>query len=161
MIRQRRRRRTIGELMVMGLAALAILGFAAWLYGGSYLRQRTQAIQLAREADIAGPPCRSLTEAQFAAQRLKAPKATQYEDAIFARQFGHMECRALRYGGGWGTEVYPVCQFTSPVGLKVTTAKGSWFYALPPGQPATIAVPHGEPRCIAAANFTLERLMRR
>ena len=161
MAKVRRRRLTPGQKVTLGVAALAALAIPAWLFGGSYLRQRDVALSMAQEARIAGPPCPSLTRAQFKAQGLKVTKATLYEDVVFARQFGHMDCRLLRYGAGWGTEVYPVCQFTSPRTLKITTPKGEWYYALGPGQPATVGAPHGEARCVIAANFTIPKLLGR
>lgn len=151
----RRRRLTTGQKVTIGVAALVFLGFAGWLYGGDYLRQRQLAFGRAAEAEVSGPPCPQLTEAEFAARRLKAPKATNYENVIFARQFGHMDCRALRYGAGWGTATYPVCQFTSPNAVTVVTDKGKWFFAPGAGQPATVAVPRGEARCVMDSNFTL------
>jgi hypothetical protein len=151
----RTRRLTGGQRAAIAVAALVFLAFAAWLYGGSYLRQREFALGRAAEAKIDGPPCPQLTAAQFAQRGLKAPKATDYEGVVFGRQFGHMDCRTLRYGAGWGTEVYPVCQFTSPNALSVKTARGVWFFHPGPGQPATVATPHGEARCVMGSNFRL------
>ena len=151
----RRRRLTAGQKVTIGAGALIFLGFAGWLYGGDYLRQRELAFGRAAEAKVEGPPCPQLTAAQFAARRLKVRKLTNYEGVIFGRQFGHMDCRTLRYGAGWGTAIYPVCQFTSPSALSVKTEKGEWFFAPGPGQPATIAVPRGEARCVMDSNFTL------
>lgn len=151
----RRRRLTTGQKITICVAALVFLGFAGWLYGGDYLRQRQLAFGRAAEAEVSGPPCPQLTEAEFVARRLKAPKATNYENVVFARQFGHMDCRALRYGAGWGTDTYPVCQFTSPNAVTVVTDKGKWFFAPGAGQPATVAVPRGEARCVMDSNFTL------
>jgi len=151
----RRRRLTTGQKITICVAALVFLGFAGWLYGGDYLRQRQLAFGRAAEAEVSGPPCPQLTEAEFVARRLKAPKATNYENVVFARQFGHMDCRALRYGAGWGTDTYPVCQFTAPIVVTVTTDKGRWFFAPGPGKPATVAVPRGEARCVMDSNFTL------
>ena len=155
MVGVRRRRLTVGQKVAIVLAGLGFLAFAAWLYGGSYLRQREAALFRAQEAAVGGPPCPQLTAAEFAARKLKAPKATQYEGVIFARQFGHMDCSTLRYGGGWGTKTYPVCQFTSPYALRIVTPKGEWFYAPGPGQPATVGAPHGQARCVMASNFNL------
>lgn len=155
----RRGRMTTGQKITIAVAAVIGLGSSAWLVGGSYLRQRDAALNLAREADIKGPPCPELTPSDFEARGLKAPKATNYEDVIFARQFGHMDCRGVRYGGGWSSRVYPVCQFTSPNVLKVTTEQGEWYYFPGPGQPATVVTPHGKAQCVMDANFTMEKLV--
>lgn len=154
-MKPRRRKLTNGQKLAMAGGLLIFLGFAGWLYGGDYLRQRDLAFGRAAEAKVEGPPCPQQTEAEFTARKLKAPKATNYENVVFGRQFGHMDCRALRYGAGWGTETYPVCQFTSPSTLTVTTDKGRWFFAPGPGKPATVAVPRGEARCVMDSNFTL------
>ena len=137
--------------------AVGALAVALFLGGltGRYLTIRATRIADAKAWTVAGPPCPQLTEAEFTARKLKAPKTTDYEDVVFGRQFGHMDCRALRYGAGWGTETYPVCQFTSPSALTVATDKGRWFFAPGPGKPATVAVPRGEARCVMDSNFTL------
>jgi hypothetical protein len=155
----RKRRLTFGQKLLFGVAALACVAFPAWIFGGAYLRDRTEALSYAREWEIDGPPCRQVTAAQFAAEGRRLRSGAIYQDVAFARQFGHMSCASLRYGGGWSTSVYPVCQFTSPYGLKVTTDKGEWWFATERGQPATVATPHGQARCVLAANFTLERLV--
>ncbi|MDZ4370231.1 MAG: hypothetical protein U1C74_02260 [Phenylobacterium sp.] len=134
---------------------------SALIFGGSFLREREAALARARDAAIHGPPCPPLTRAEFEARTLKAPKATLYEDVVFTRQFGHMSCDALRYGTGWGTDTYPVCQFTSANVLGVRTAKGEWFYAPGPGVPATISTPHGQATCVLGARFTMDALVGR
>lgn len=155
---QRRRRLTAGQKAAIAAGALLFLGFAAWLYGGSFLRQRDFALNRAREAAVEGPPCPELSAAAFEARKLKRFKATFYEGVTFGRQFGHMDCSALRYGGGWSGETYPVCQFTGPALLQVKTDKGEWFYAPGPGNPATVATPHGQARCVMDSNFTMKKL---
>ena len=158
---ERRARRTTGQKVALAVAAVVALGLPAWMIGGSYLRQRDSALSMAGEADIRGAPCPQITRAQFTARGLKAPRATNYEDVIFARQFGHMECRGIRYGGGWSSRIYPVCQFTSPNVLKVTTGEGEWHFHPGPGQPVTVATPNGRATCVMAANFTMENLVAR
>jgi hypothetical protein len=134
----------------------ALLGaaFPAWLLGGAYLRDRDAALNRARDFAIEGPPCPSLTHDQFGALGLKAEKGVNYEDVVFYRQFGHMDCTSLRYGGGWSRRAYPVCQFTSPGAIRVTTREGDWYFAPGFGRPATVATPNGQPRCVLASNFT-------
>ena len=135
--------------------AAVMLAFSAWLLGGAYLKHRDDALALAQRFTIDGPSCPSLSRNEFLARGLKAPKGLIYEDAVFYRRFGHMECGAIRYGRGWSPAVYPVCQFTSPGALRVTTPKGDWYFEAPPGQPATLSTPHGRARCVMASNFTL------
>jgi hypothetical protein len=158
---RKRRRRTAAEKVVIAIVAVGAVGFPLGVATRDYLNNRTDALTLAREWEIYGPPCEPLTKAQFEARGLKVTKGTVYEDAQFYRQFGHMSCSGLRYGAGWGTTLYPVCQFTSPKALKVVTTKGEWYFAPGTGQPVTVAAPHGEVRCVLAANFTIKNLMRR
>ncbi|TAJ70462.1 MAG: hypothetical protein EPO51_18205 [Phenylobacterium sp.] len=160
-MRVRKRRLTNGQKVTLGVAAAIAVGLPGWFLSQSYLGKRDAALFLAREATVDGPPCPSLTKAQFEARGLKVKKATLYEGVTFARQFGHMDCRSLRYGAGWGTEVYPVCQFTSPRSLKVTTPKGEWYFDPGPGQPATVGAPHGQARCVMASNFNMKNLTSR
>jgi hypothetical protein len=155
---RKRRRRTRAEKVIIALVSLGAVGFPLGVATRGYLDNRAEALTLAREWKIDGPPCESLTRAQFQARGLKVTKGTIYEDAQFYRQFGHMSCSGLRYGAGWGTDLYPVCQFTSPKALKVVTKKGEWYFAPGAGQPVTIAAPHGDVRCVLAANFTIKAL---
>lgn len=157
----RRRRLTGGQVAVLGVAAVIALVLPTWLFGGSYLKRRDEALSLSREWAIEGAPCPELTAAEFEARGLKVRKGTVYEDVTFYRQFGHMECTGLRYGGGWSQSVYPVCQFTTPKALKVSAADGDHYFDIGAGQPATVAVPHGKVRCVLAANFTMARLIGR
>ena len=157
---RKRRRLTAGQKAVVAITAAAALALPVYVFGGAYLRDRDEALSFNSEWQIDGPPCRQVTAAQFAASGRRLKSGAIYQDVAFARQFGHLSCASLRYGGGWSTAVYPVCQFTSPHGLRVTTDKGEWWYATEPGQAATIATPHGEARCVLAANFTMKRLTR-
>jgi len=153
-----RRRLTGGQVAILGAAGVVAVGLAGWLFGGSYLKGREEALTLAREWAIDGPACPEISEAEFAAKGLKARQGTVYEGVTFYRQFGHVECTGLRYGGGWSQTVYPVCQFTSPKGLKVSAPHGDHYFEVGAGQPATVSVKDGQVRCVLAANFTMGRL---
>lgn len=150
----KRQRRTTGEKVAIGVAVALALAFPAWLVGGSLLKQRAENIALAREWSIDGHPCPQVTRAEFESRKLKAPKGTIYAEATFFRQFGHMTCSPITYDGGTGLGAYAVCQFTSPNVLRVKTKKGEWYFVPGPGQPATIATPHDEARCVLASKFT-------
>lgn len=154
----RRLRWGVGQKLILVGAGVVAVAFPAWLLGGSYLKRRGEALNLAREWTIEGPPCPVLSRDQFEARGLKVRKGTVYEGVTFYRQFGHLSCTALRYGAGWGQSTYPVCQFTTPKALKVSTDEGDWYFDIGPGQPATVAAPHGQVRCVLAANFTMARL---
>jgi hypothetical protein len=154
----RRRGLSRQQKLVFAAAGVAAAAFPLWLFGGDYLKDRSEAMSLVREWQIDGPPCRQVTAAQFAAEGRRLREGALYQDVTFVRQFGHMSCASLRYGGGWSPSVYPVCQFTSPHGVKVVTDKGEWFYVVEPGQPATVATPHGQARCVLHANFSMKIL---
>jgi hypothetical protein len=155
MVGSRRRRRSKAEIAAIALGGLAAVAFPAWLLGGSFLKHRAENIALAREWSIEGHPCPQITAEDFRTRRLKAPKGVLYENATLFRQFGHMTCSPITYDGGTGLGAYAVCQFTSPNVLRVKTRKGEWFFVPGPGQPATIATPHEEARCVLASNFRL------
>ena len=148
-------RLTRGQKITLGVAAGLAVALPAYIFGGAYLKNRTAALALAREWNIVGPPCPSLTRAQFAVQGLKVRKGLEYAGVMVSRQFGHVTCSQLRYGEGWGPASYVVCQFTSPNALRVETAKGTWYFAPGMGQPATISTPHDRARCVMASRFTL------
>ena len=124
----RRRRLTRGQKVVIAAALIPALAFPMWLFGGSYLRGRDAAISRAREATIEGPPCPSLTRAQFDARGLKAPKATLYEGVTFARRVGHMDCSILRYGGGG--------QYGCPHGVREGKGRAQGCHGIPADQPS-------------------------
>ena len=151
----RRMRLTLGQKIAIAVAASLAVALPAYVVGGAYLKDRDAALVLAREWTLDGPPCPSLTRAQFEAKGLKAPRALDYAGVTVARQFGHVTCSPLRYGDGWGLSHYVVCQFTSPNVLKVTTPKGNWYFEPGMGRPATMSTPHGLASCVLASNFRL------
>ena len=51
------------------------------------------------------------------------------------------------------TEFIPVCQFSGPSLLTVTTAKGTFYFAPGTGKPATVMTRDGVPSCVLASNF--------
>jgi hypothetical protein len=151
----RQRRLTRGQKAVFALAGGLAVALSLYVFGGAYLKDRNEALALAREWTIEGPPCPGLTREAFEAKGFKAPKSLDYSGITVSRQFGHVNCSYLRYGEGWGLGTYVVCQFTSPNVLRVETAKGEWYFAPGMGQPATISTPHDEARCVMASKFTL------
>jgi len=151
----RQRRLTRGQKVVFAISAFLGLGLSLYVFGGAYLKDRTAALALARELAVEGPPCPSLTRAEFETRGVKAGKTLDYAGVTASRQFGHVSCSQLRYGEGWSPASYVVCQFTSPNMLRVETPKGEWYFAPGMGQPATISTPHDEAFCVMASKFTL------
>ena len=150
---ERRRRRTAIEIGAITAGALVALGIPAWLFGESFLKHRAANIQLAREWSIDGTPCPTVSAADFAKRRLKAPKGLRFADIEVFRQYGHLSCSVIKDHGGAGQDDYAVCQFTAPNTLRVKTVKGEWLFAPGVGQPATVATPNGIAHCVLAAKF--------
>jgi hypothetical protein len=137
----------------MMLAALAI-GFT--VVGITSYQNRVQKIAesaaAANAAAIVGPPCPVLTKAEFDALDMKPKKLFIFNEVNFARRFGHVECNVVSDGGGTGFA--PICQFSSPSLLSVTTKDGAVTYFKPgTGKPVTVTTPGGKPKCMMAANF--------
>jgi hypothetical protein len=99
---------------------------------------------------IKGPPCPAVTAAQFRAQDMHATDAIDIGGVRMARRFGHASCNEVYGDGGRGLSTYPVCQFTSPKSLVITTKTGVYYFD-PEVGPATISVEHGTPTCVRAA----------
>ena len=131
---------------VLGLAVVGAVLFAGWS------RQHGQDIATARAWAITGPPCPTASAQAFAASAVKPRQAFEFNEVTFAHGYGHASCQQVRDDGGRGSGTHPVCQFTAPAALKVTTRKGS-FYFVPPTGPATVAVQDGVPTCVRAAWF--------
>lgn len=147
--RQRRIGRTVLVVVLVGMVAGAIA------LALMERKKRTDAIAATTAAagvsTIAGPPCPTLTAEEFAPRAAKTDKVAQFNDDTYARRSGHMDCNLVALPGV--KDPVPVCQFTSPQVIAITTAKGSWYFAPGVGQPATIQVPDEVPACVVASNF--------
>ncbi len=95
-----------------------------------------------------GPPCPVLTKAEFDALEVKPKKTFIFNEVTFDRRFGHVECNVVSDGGGTGFA--PLCQFTSPAVLKVTTKRGEFYFKTGVGKPVTVSTPGGIPKCVVA-----------
>ncbi len=144
---------TMGILrVVLILGAVALAG----VFWKAELRREAGAVAKAKAWTITGPPCPALDRKAFIASPVKASHPIEYDDVRFDRGFGHVSCDQIAYDGGRDLfSTYPVCQFTSPGMLRITTSGGE-FYFLPQNGPATVAVAHGRPTCVMASNFTTE-----
>ena len=145
--------------VLLAVAVLSTLGVASF-YGYAYFRDQQKAQARAQAFDFAGAACEALTPAEFAARRLRIRNTFAYEEVEFGRAVGHADCAALKQGV-LGLTTTPACQFTSPVALSARTSKGERFWAVKVGQPATVFIDEGEPRCVEGANFTMESLLGR
>ena len=147
------RRRPI-PVAAWALLALASLGLLTWK-----LVANIQAIQRAKIADakawkIDGPPCPTITQAQFLANHDGGIRRFDYEEVAFFRRDGHVECAPIYGPDGRAEHAYPVCQFTGPGDLMIRTPKGEWYFQPGAKQPATVSAGGGEPSCVLAAKIT-------
>jgi hypothetical protein len=152
--REYSRGRRIGVAHVIG--ALVASGAVAGLLVFNFTQHRDTNVALAKDWAINGPPCPSLTRAEFEAKGFKAPKSFDYDDLTMARKAGHASCSDIQQGGGKGMFHDQACQFTSPAALIITTKKGEFFYTPEVGQPATVYVHDGVPKCVLGGKFTLK-----
>lgn len=148
------RGRRLGVWHVIGaLTASAVVG---GLLAYNFSQHRDANVALAKDWKIDGPPCPALTKAEFTAKGYKADKVFDYDDLSMARKAGHASCSDIQQGGGKGVFHDQACQFTSPAALIITTRKGEFFYTPEVGQPATVFVHDGVPKCVLGGKFTLQ-----
>lgn len=136
-------------------AVLILLGLIGASFIPAWLKARNTAVADFAAWSVDGPPCPTVTPAQFVAERREAPKALLFSEVQFSRQYGHANCLYLHYDGGKSPETFPACQFTSPANLAVVTPKGTFHFTPGLGQPATVFVEHDQPRCVMAINKAL------
>ncbi|HEY5411197.1 MAG TPA: hypothetical protein VIJ94_10775 [Caulobacteraceae bacterium] len=119
---------------------------------GTWLQQEPANIAKATRWTVAGPPCPAVSPRALADTVVKPGGAFQYDDVTFSRAYGHVYCDEIHDDGGRGLGSHPVCQFTGPAVLKVTTPKGSFYFA-PSTGPATVAVAGDIPTCVRGGWF--------
>jgi len=100
---------------------------------------------------IAGPPCPGITPAAIARDGLQIRYSTDFNGLTVGRRFGEVSCSEIAAKGGFGVKSYPVCQFSGPDVVSVTTPKGPLFFRPGVGRKASILVENGAPRCVMAA----------
>ena len=130
---------------------LGIVAAVAILTVGKIDEQRADEAELSVWNPV-GPPCPSLSVERYTEMGLQAPQANTWGGTRFARWSGGVSCALLDAHAGLGGR--PVCQFTSPWNLVVTTPRGVYYFLPGVGKPATISVTDGLPSCVMASNFT-------
>lgn len=100
---------------------------------------------------LAGPPCPTATTAEFAHHAERAKKVFDFNGDVYARRGGHVDCNLTVVKGV--KDPVPVCQFTSPQAISVTTKKGTYYFVPGVGHPATISVANEAAACVMASNF--------
>jgi hypothetical protein len=137
-------------VLVVALSAAGLIGFNWW-------QAQHKNVGVAQAWDIQGPPCPSLSQADFEARGFRAPKTFDYDGILIGRNAGAVSCADVKQGGGKGLFIDRVCQFTSAAAITVKTPKGAGFYFTPGvGKGATIVIHDGAPRCVMASKFTLQ-----
>jgi hypothetical protein len=138
------------------IGAVVVITAGASLLTVQFVKDRNAHIATAKAWDIQGPPCPALAQAEFMAKRYTAMKTFPYDDVTIGRTAGDASCSDVRDKGGKGFGTNKVCQFTSPATLTVISPAGSWFFVPGAGQPSTLIIHKGVPRCVMASKFTLQ-----
>lgn len=146
------RRFALGHVISAVVVVTLGIGLVAFQAGKS----RDAAIAHAKDWNIQGPPCPSLTAAEFAAKHYTAKKTFPYEEVTLGRLAGDASCSDVKDDGGKGFGTDKVCQFTAPATLTVTTDKASYYFVPGVGQPSTIIIHRGVARCVMASKFTMQ-----
>ena len=149
-----------GALRRFGIAhVIGVIAVTGVVIAGAAIeiaKDRKANIAAAKAWDIQGPPCPALTQAEFTAKRYTALKTVPYDEVTIGRTAGDVSCSDIKDNGGKGFGTDRVCQFTSPATLTVISKAGSFFFVPGVGQPSTLIVHKGVPRCVMASKFTLQ-----
>lgn len=133
-------------LMLMGAVGVGVIVLAV----GNHLRRATiieQSTASLPAGALEGEPCAVMTKAEYEARGAKAAHAFITNDIRYERRYGHADCSIVKAGGA-GNDFVPVCQFSGPAQVVVTTAKGAFYFAPGVGRPATVATRDGVPTCV-------------
>ncbi len=115
-----------------------------------FLEVRDSTVQ-GNAVGIAGPPCPSVSRAEFVAQGLETRWVSNFNGVIIGRRFGEVSCSEVATKGGLGVASHPVCQFNAPDVLAVRIGKEMSYFRPGIGRKASVVVRNGAPRCILAA----------
>ena len=133
-------------LMLIGAVVVGVIVLAV----GNHLRRATiieQSTANLPAGAMEGEPCAVMTKAEYEARGAKAAHAFITNDIRYERRYGHADCSIVKAGGA-GNDFVPVCQFSGPAQVVVTTDKGAFYFAPGVGRPATVATRDGVPTCV-------------
>ena len=133
-------------LMLIGAVVVGVIVVAV----GSHLRRAAVIAESTASLPagaLEGEPCAVLTKDEYAARGAKAQHGFITNDIRYDRRYGHADCSIIKAGGA-GNDFVPVCQFSGPAQLVVTTGKGAFYFAPGVGRPATVATRDGVPTCV-------------
>jgi hypothetical protein len=153
-------RRDRGALRRFGIAhvigAVVVTGVVIAGAALEIAKDRNANIATAKAWDIQGPPCPTLTPAQWTAAHQAAPKSFDFDGTTLARWSGDASCADVHDKGGKGFGVDKVCQFANPLVIRVTSPAGTFYFNPGIAQPATVTIHKNVPRCVMASKFTLQ-----
>jgi hypothetical protein len=142
--------------MVHIVSAVVVLTAGAALITFQLVKDREKSVDTFKTWQVKGPPCPTMSEADFTARHYLAPKTFDYDGTTIGRTAGDASCSDVKSGGGKGFATDKVCQFTSPATLTVVVKGQKYFFNPGVGQPASLYIHHDTPSCIMASNFTLQ-----
>lgn len=137
----------------MNLAGMVVIAASLGLCAFIYLAQKNASAVEAAFWSLEGPPCPTMTQAAYD-RAWGTPQVTRYDGASFEYRVGHMMC-TRRPSEGRDGALYPVCQFTGPVFLGVTTARGRYAFQPPYTHAARVGIIDGEARCVLIPRFKM------
>ena len=139
--------RLVDILRVAGIVGVLLLvAFIPLQVGyGTWAEHRA----LTDEWKIAGPAC----PGKVHDWRWSPPRTIRYKGVGFSRQYGGIYCEAVPEPGLLSKATYPVCQFSGPARIIVTTADRSTVYEPGIGKRATVTVRKGKVSCVVAGWF--------
>ena len=126
--------------MLVAVIPLALLG------------QRETALARVRAWTLAGPPCPTLSEAEYRAFDARSSETFNYDGAHIVRAYGMAACAKVAADTVLGLGERPVCQFNAPGVLAITTVRGRILYGAGLA-PATITLVSGAPHCVLGARL--------
>ena len=104
----------------------------------------------AKPWELVGPACPEGFSGPWANPQYAPNKPLVFNGVRFSRRAGHVDCSAVAAGKGDKEDYVPLCQFSGPIVLEVTTAKGTFHFQPGVGKPASVSVVDGTPRCVMA-----------
>lgn len=103
---------------------------------------------------IAGPACPVVQQPERRVVGTKRkPRTHTFQGVTFTRWFGHVSCLTLPEGGLFNDRRYPVCQFSGPGAVSVTTGGRTVIFQPGVAKRATVKVLGGQPSCVVAGWF--------
>ena len=148
--RKKRRLTREMKLVLAGSAALGLV-IVGYFSIASYLRDREHNIADAEQYGAKGEPCPTTTKADLETNGPNLRHGFDFGDMHLVHAFGDADCAWIVDHGGAGMGRFPVCRFTSPGSLEITTGKTDVFFRPPLGKPAAVVLDKGQVRCLLTA----------